>query len=122
MEQPSTFERSLTLYQLASQLWEAADILRGSLVERSIRQTYLFLRLFFKHICDVWDEEDTGMVAIYGVGFADEPCFREPETGYWNVVRETPTGIGTALQNALRCTETTNQEYLHKRNNALIAF
>ena len=45
------------LQQLRSSLWEAANILRGSAVDRTDWKGYILPLLFFKRISDVWDEE-----------------------------------------------------------------
>ena len=42
---------------LDSHLWEAANILRGSAVDRTDWKGYILPLLFFKRISDVWDEE-----------------------------------------------------------------
>ena len=47
----------ITLSQLESYLWDAANILRGSPVDRTDWKSYILPLLFFKRICDVWDEE-----------------------------------------------------------------
>ena len=47
---------SITINQLESHLWESANILRGP-VDAADFKTYIFPLLFFKRICDVWDEE-----------------------------------------------------------------
>jgi type I restriction enzyme M protein len=41
-----------------SLLWEAANILRGSAVDRTDWKRYILPLLFYKRICDVWDEEN----------------------------------------------------------------
>lgn len=46
----------ITLSQLESHLWEAANILRGP-VDAADFRTYVFPLLFFKRICDAHDEE-----------------------------------------------------------------
>ncbi len=61
----------------------------------------------------MWDEEYAEIVATYGEDFADEHRFQVPDGCHWNTVRETPANVGTALQNALRCIETANQEHLY---------
>ncbi len=55
----------LTLQQLESHLWGAADILRGK-IDSSDYKHYIFGLLFFKRICDVWEEEyeESGLVAF----------------------------------------------------------
>ena len=113
MTQPPLFDQPVTLSQLESHLWEAANILRGSPVDRTDWKSYILPLLFFKRICDVWDEEYTEMVETYGEDFTDEHRFQVLEGCHWNTVRETPANVGTALQNALRCIEAANQEHLY---------
>ena len=47
-------------------LWECAEILRGSAVDRTDWKAYILPLLFFKRICDVWDEETAEAVELYG--------------------------------------------------------
>jgi len=103
----------LSLSALESHLWEAANILRGSPVDRTDWKSYILPLLFYKRICDVWDEEHEAMVEKYGEDFADEHRFQVPEECHWTTVRETPTNVGTALSNALRGIERANQEHLY---------
>lgn len=113
--QANLFEKNggLTLSKLESHLWEAANILRGSPVDRTDWKSYILPLLFFKRICDVWDEEHAHMVETYGEDFTDEHRFQVPEECHWTAVRETPTNVGTALSNALRGIERANQEHLY---------
>ena len=103
----------LTLSQLESHLWEAANILRGSPVDRSDWKSYILPLLFFKRICDQWDEEQSAMLAEYGEDFADEHRFQIPEGAHWKDVRATPSNVGTALANAMRAIEAANQKHLY---------
>ena len=95
-------ETPITLSELESHLWEAANILRGSPVDRTDWKSYILPLLFYKRICDVWDEEYTDTFELYGEDFADEHRFQVPAEHHWRVVRETPINVGTALNNALR--------------------
>lgn len=104
---------ALTLSELESYLWEAANILRGSPVDRTDWKSYILPLLFFKRICDVWDEEHEAMLAEYGEDFVDEHRFHVPEGCHWREVRETPANVGTALQNAMRGIEAANQKHLY---------
>jgi len=52
----------VALSQLESHLWESANILRGP-VDAADFKTYIFPLLFFKRICDVWDDEYQEIVA-----------------------------------------------------------
>ena len=103
----------LTLSQLESHLWEAANILRGSPVDRTDWKSYILPLLFFKRICDQWDEENAAMLAEYGEDFADQHRFQLPEGAHWNDVRATPKNVGTALSNAMRAVEAANQKHLY---------
>ena len=104
---------TITISTLESHLWQAANILRGSPVDRTDWKSYILPLLFFKRICDVWDEEYQTMVDTYGEDFADEHRFQIPDGCHWRDVRETPTNVGTALLNALRGIESANQQHLY---------
>ena len=103
----------LTLSDLESHLWDAANILRGSPVDRTDWKSYILPLLFYKRICDVWDEENRHAVELYGEDFADEHRFQVPKGCHWRDVRETVRNVGVTLQNALRCVETANQAHLY---------
>lgn len=113
MVQGTLFESSITLSRLESYLWEAANILRGSPVDRTDWKSYILPLLFFKRICDVWDEEHEAMIAEYGDDFLDEHRFQIPEGCHWREVREVASSVGTALQNAMRSIESANQKHLY---------
>ena len=104
---------TIDISTLEAHLWEAANILRGSPLDRADWKSYILPLLFFKRICDVWDEEYQEMVDTYGEDFADEHRFQIPKGNHWRDVRETPVNVGTALQNALRGIETANQRHLY---------
>lgn len=104
---------AVTVSELESHLWEAANILRGSPVDRTDWKSYILPLLFFKRICDVWDEEHEAMLAEYGEDFADEHRFQIPEDCHWRTVRAVSKNVGTALANALRGVEAANQKHLY---------
>ena len=99
---------ALTLSDLESHLWKAANILRGSPVDRTDWKSYILPLLFYKRICDVWDEEYEAMVANYGEAFADEHRFHVPEGSHWNDVRAASRNVGTALQRSLQAIQVAN--------------
>lgn len=103
----------ITLSELESHLWEAANILRGSPVDRTDWKSFILPLLFFKRICDVWDEEHAKMLADYGQDFADQHRFQVPEGAHWTDVRAVAKNVGTVLQNALRAIETANLKHLY---------
>ena len=81
----------MDLQELKSHLWNCAEILRGSAVDRSDWKGHILPLLFFKRICDVWDEEIARAAETYGHA---EPTLlmpalpagaRQPED--WQLVR-----------------------------------
>lgn len=48
-------ETPITLPELESHLWEAANILRGSPVDRTDWKSYILPLLFYKRLSDVLD-------------------------------------------------------------------
>jgi type I restriction enzyme M protein len=108
---------TLTLNALESHLWEAANILRGSPLGRTDWMSYILPLLFFKRICDVWDEEAAAARELYGDSeFEDFPeahRFQVPAGCHWQDVRTKATNVGTALQNALRGIEKANDKHLY---------
>jgi len=113
MSSAPTLASAVTLAELESHLWEAANILRGSPVDRTDWKSYILPLLFFKRICDVWDEEHAAMLAEYGEDFADEHRFQVPKRCQWSDVRRAPKNVGTALANAMRGIEAANQNHLY---------
>lgn len=109
---------SLTLQDLKSHLWNCAEILRGSAVDRTDWKAYILPLLFFKRICDVWDEETTEAAELYGdaapVDFPEVHRFNVPEGCHWRDVRETPANVGAALSHAMREIERANPETLYR--------
>ena len=74
---------------LKSRLWECAEILRGSVVDRTDWKAYILPLLFFKRISDAWDEETADAAKLFGD--ADPVAF--PEVHRFNV----PALAGTKL-------------------------
>jgi len=108
----------LSLGMLENWLFGAANILRGP-VDQADYKTYIFPLLFFKRICDVYDEEYQQALRESG-GNKEEAEFREnfhfiiPPECHWNEVREKTEDVGQALSNAMRCIETANKETLYE--------
>lgn len=109
--------RQLSLSELEQHLWGAANILRGP-VDQVDFKSYIFPLLFFKRICDVYDEEYAEALEESGgdvefASFAENHRFQVPETAHWNIVREKPENLGLAIQNAMRSIEMANPETLY---------
>jgi type I restriction enzyme M protein len=100
-----------TLQELESHLWGAANILRGK-IDSSDYKHYIFGLLFYKRICDVWEEEYEERLAEYGddemARDPDEHRFAIPDGMFWNDVRKKSTNIGEALNRAFHAIEDAN--------------
>lgn len=105
---PSSLLVPVTLSALESLLWEATNILRGSPVDRTDWKSYILPLLFFKRICDAWDEEHAEMLADFGQDFADPHRFQVPEGCHWQDVRAVAKDVGRALEAAQRSIEAAN--------------
>ena len=103
---------------LKAELWNCAQILRGSAVARTDWKAYILPLLFFKRISDVWDEETAAAIATYGeadaAAFPEEHRFVVPEGCHWRDVRETSKGVGGALAHAMREIERANPDTLSR--------
>jgi len=107
----------MTQQELEKYLWGAATALRGTIDAGDYKQ-YIFPLLFFKRICDVYDEEfEKALEESDGdmeyAAFAENHHFVVPEKAHWNKVRETTTNVGMALQNAMRKIEKANPDTLY---------
>ncbi|MBR1236622.1 SAM-dependent DNA methyltransferase [Bradyrhizobium sp. AUGA SZCCT0182] len=104
--------------EIKSALWEAANTLRGSAVDRTDWKGYILPLLFFKRISDVWDEEMKEAQEIYGE--VDPSLFPEihrfvvPEGCHWDDVRAVPANVGAALVRAMQEIERANPDTLYR--------
>lgn len=97
---------------LEKYLWGAATLLRGVIDAGDYKQ-FIFPLLFFKRICDVYDEEYEHSVAETGEDFAESHRFRIPEGSHWKDIREVTSNVGMALQHAMMSIERENPEMLY---------
>lgn len=108
----------MTLQELKTHLWNCADILRGSAIDRADWKGYILPLLFFKRICDVYDEETTEAAELFGdedpVDFPEVHRFTIPEGSHWRDVRVTPANVGAALSHAMREIELANPDTLYR--------
>ena len=107
----------MTQQELEKYLWGAAKVLRGTIDAGDYKQ-YIFPLLFFKRICDVYDEEFEKALKesdgdIEYAAFAEHHHFIVPQDAHWNTARETTTNVGMALQNAMREIEKANPDTLY---------
>lgn len=107
----------MTQQQLEKYLWGAATQLRGTIDAGDYKQ-YIFPLMFFKRICDVYDEEfekalEEGDGDLEYAAFSEHHHFLVPNGAHWNDVRETTTNVGIAIQDAMRNIEKANPETLY---------
>jgi type I restriction enzyme M protein len=106
----------MTQQQLEKYLWGAATLLRGTIDAGDYKQ-YIFPLLFFKRICDVYDEEFENALAesdgdFEYAAFAEHHHFIVPDGAHWKDVRETTVNVGMKLQEAMRAIEKANPDSL----------
>ena len=100
--------------QLESYLWGAATLLRGTIDAGDYKQ-FIFPLLFFKRLCDVFDEEVRAALAESGGDreyalFPENHRFQVPADAHWRKVRQAAKNVGTVLQSAMRAIETANPD------------
>jgi len=103
---------SLTLSELESRLWAAANSLRGP-VDPADFKSYVFPLLFLKWISDTWDLDHAAAVADFGSDVspeeeADYHRFEVPAGCHWSDLRKVSVNVGVALQNILQRLEEAN--------------
>lgn len=102
----------ITIDELKSYLWNSAVFLRTNIDAGAYKQ-YIFPLLFFKRICDVYDEETQKALAVYGEDIDLYPeeelhTFLVPKGHHWNDVREVTEDVGSAIVTAFREIEKMN--------------
>jgi len=107
----------LTVNQLETWLWDAANILRGP-VDAADFKSYIFPMLFFKRISDVYEEEydqaleESGGDVEYAL-FAENHRFNIPVGCLWKDLREVTKDVGLAIQRIFRSIEKANAKTLY---------
>ena len=106
----------ITQQQLESYLWGAAVLLRGTIDAGDYKQ-FIFPLLFFKRLCDVFDEEtvtalrDSGGDQDFAL-FPENHRFQVPADAHWREIRKVNRDVGSNLQQAMRTIETANPDKL----------
>jgi len=103
--------------QLEAYLWGAAVLLRGTIDAGDYKQ-FIFPLLFYKRLCDVFDEEtQTALVESGGdkafAAYAENHRFQIPPEAHWREMRKVAKDVGRALQNAMRAIEAVNPDKLY---------
>jgi type I restriction enzyme M protein len=107
----------ITQQQLESYLWGAAVLLRGTIDAGDYKQ-FIFPLLFYKRLCDVFDEETAAALAESRgdqafAAYPENHRFQIPRDAHWSEVRKVATHVGQALATALRAIETANPDKLY---------
>lgn len=101
----------ISLDDLKRFLWGAAVRLRGQ-IDASGYKEYIFPLLFFKRICDVFDEQYETFVSEGGEEYAklqlSEMPIQIPEGSHWDDVRESTVDVGRRLRDAFIAIEQAN--------------
>ncbi len=106
----------ISIEELKSYLWDSAVLLRSHIDAGSYKQ-YIFPLLFYKRLCDVYDEEFKLALKesngdIEYAKFDENHRFSIPENAHWKKIREASTDIGKLLTKAFRSIEKANKEKL----------
>lgn len=103
----------VNLKDLEAHLWHAAHIITGP-IDASDYKTYIFPILFFKRICDVYDEEfDEAMEQVDDEELAKGDMFHRiqiPANCHWKDVFAETKDIGQALKDSFRGIEQKNPQ------------
>lgn len=98
---------SITQSELETYLWGAATLLRGYIDAGDYKQ-FIFPLMFFKRLCDVYDEERALSLDELGDDFPEYHRFIIPDGAHWRDVREITANVGMAIQAAMREIEKAN--------------
>ena len=106
----------ITQQNLESYLWGAAVLLRGTIDAGDYKQ-FIFPLLFYKRLCDVFDEETVTALRESGGDqdfalFPENHRFQVPADAHWREIRKVSRDVGRALQQAMRAIETANPDKL----------
>ena len=106
----------MTQKELESYLWGAATYLRGFIDAGDYKQ-YIFPLLFYKRICDVYDEEYEDALAesdgdLEYAAFDENHRFKVPAEAHWNKVRQVTVNVGQAISKALNAIQKVNAQQL----------
>ena len=108
--------KRITLEELEAYLWDSAVLLRTSIDAGAYKQ-YIFPLLFFKRLCDVYDEECDQILEKFNgdeeaLEWEENHRFVIPKGAHWKDVRAASTDVGKAIVNAFRSIEKANTEKL----------
>lgn len=108
--------KRIQLEELESYLWQSAVLLRTNIDAGAYKQ-YIFPLLFFKRICDVYDEECEQILKenngdVEALEWEENHTFVVPKGSHWNDVRNTSENVGKAIVEAFHNIESANVDKL----------
>src|SRR5690606_29827505 len=94
-----------------------ATLLRGTIDAGDYKQ-FICPLLFFKRLCDVFDEETQSALKESGgdtefTAYPENRRFQIPVEAHWRRVRKAARNVGQVLQAAMRAIETANPDKLY---------
>ena len=106
----------ITIDALENYLWGSAVLLRTHIDAGAYKQ-YVFPLLFFKRLCDVYDEECIKTLEENdgdesSLDWEEVHSFIIPNGAHWNDVRNKSENVGKAIVDAFRAIEKANSEKL----------
>ena len=106
---------TISQQDLERYFWGAAVLLRGYIDSSDYKQ-FIFPLLYFKRVCDVFDEEAAEVTQEYGAGvgedFSDTTASPSRKAPIGLMCGKQTTDVGVAIQNAMREIEKINPERL----------
>lgn len=107
----------IALKDLESYLWGAANLLRGMIDAADFKQ-YIFPMLFYKRLCDVYDEEYENALeesdgSLEYAEFAENHRFQIPRKYHWRDIQKETKDVGMKFQKSLMEIEKANSDHLH---------
>ena len=106
----------IPMEELETYLWSSANLLRSSIDAGAYKQ-YIFPLLFFKRICDVYDEECQHILEEFdgdesALEWEENHLFIVPKGAHWNDVRNKSENIGAVLVDAFSKIQSANSDKL----------
>ncbi len=107
----------MTLQEMESHLWKSANFLRNR-IDAGDYKSYIFPLLFYKRICDVYDEEyryafeeSDGDAEYAALGVNHR--FQVPTKAHWDEMRKTAKDVGLKITKSMRTIEKANPDMLY---------
>jgi type I restriction enzyme M protein len=110
-------DSKLTIHEFEAYLWKAAINLRNK-IDAGDYKVYIFPLLFYKRICDIYDEEYNNALTE-SKGKEDYATsqfvhnFQIPDGVHWSDLRKVSKNVGDQLQKNLRSIEKANKKRLY---------